>query len=329
MTTPAELTELLGIDVPLFCGPMFPCSNPELVAAASAAGALGVIQPISMTYVHGHNLREGIRMIRRLTDRPVGFNALVEQSSRVYQERMRKWVDVALEEGVRFFITALGKPHWVVDKVHAAGGIVFHDVPTRALAERALDSGVDGFICVNDQAGGHVGSQTPKRMMDELGDFGLPLICAGGVGDPDAFIQALKLGYAGVQMGTRFIATEECSAHDNYKRAILEARPEDIVHTKRISGIPCSVINTPHIKALGTEVGPLTGWMLRHRQLKKVARIGLQLRSARQLKRANLRGVDYKQVYQAGRSVDGVQAIEPTAAVVARFAEAYVTSQRP
>src|SRR5690606_17830136 len=95
------LTEALGVDVPLICGAMYPCSNPELVAAASAAGGVGIIQPISMIYVHKRPLRDGIREIRAITQRPIGFNAIVEQSSKVYEDRMRGWVDVALEEGVR------------------------------------------------------------------------------------------------------------------------------------------------------------------------------------------------------------------------------------
>ncbi|MCH7779351.1 MAG: nitronate monooxygenase, partial [Acidobacteria bacterium] len=80
---------------------MYPCSNPELIAAVSAAGGIGIVQPISMIYVHGHDLRDGLRMIRSITDKPIGFNALIEKSVRAYEERMRGWVDVALEEGVR------------------------------------------------------------------------------------------------------------------------------------------------------------------------------------------------------------------------------------
>ncbi len=78
------LTRDAGIEIPLICGAMYPCSNPELVAAVSDAGGIGIIQPISLTYVHGHEFREGIRLIRRLTPRPIGMNALIEASSRRY-----------------------------------------------------------------------------------------------------------------------------------------------------------------------------------------------------------------------------------------------------
>src|SRR5688572_2054014 len=103
------LTKHAGIRVPLICGAMYPCSNPELVGAVSAAGGIGIIQPISLTYVHGHDFRHGVRLARSLANgNPIGFNALIEQSSRYYHERMTKWVAIALEEGIRFFITSLG-----------------------------------------------------------------------------------------------------------------------------------------------------------------------------------------------------------------------------
>jgi nitronate monooxygenase len=118
------LTRQLGIDVPLICGAMYPCTNPELVAAVSEAGGIGVVQPLSMIYVYGHDLREGLRLIRRSTTKPVGMNVLIERSSKLYLERMRRYLDIALEEGVRFFVTSLGNPRWVVERVASVGGIV-------------------------------------------------------------------------------------------------------------------------------------------------------------------------------------------------------------
>src|SRR5258705_11442058 len=104
------LTRQLGIEVPLICGGRYPCSNAELGAAVSAPGGIGVVQPLSMIYVYGQDLREGLRLIRRITDKPIGMNVLIERSSKFYLERMHKYVDVALEEGVRFFVTSLGNP---------------------------------------------------------------------------------------------------------------------------------------------------------------------------------------------------------------------------
>lgn len=320
LSTP--FTEQVGIEVPLICGAMYPCSNPELIAAVSEAGGIGIIQPISMTFVHGHDLREGIRSIRRRTERPIGFNAIVEKSSRVYEDRMRKWIDVALDEGVRLFITALGNPRWVAEKVHAVGGIVYHDVTTRKWALKALESDVDGLICVNRRAGGHAGELSPEALLEELGDLGVPLICAGGVGDEQTFVRMLDMGYAGVQLGTRFIATEECKAHDDYKRAIVNAREDEIVLTEKISGVPVAVIETPYIRRVGTKAGWLAKRMLRHPKAKHYARMYYSLKSIWQLKRASLQGMNYKDYYQAGRSVGGIHRVEPAAHIVRRFAEA-------
>lgn len=313
-------TRHVGIEVPLICGAMYPCSNPELVAAVSAAGGIGIVQPISMRFVHGHDLREGIRMIRGLTDKPIGFNALIEASSKVYLERMRKWVDIALEEGVRFFISALGNPGWVVDKVHAVGGVVYHDVTNRKWASKALDGGVDGLICVNARAGGHSGESDPRYLLDELGDLGVPLVCAGGIGDAAGFAEMLEAGYAAAQLGTRFIASEECRAHVDYKNAILTAKEADIVHTLRLSGVPVAIINTPHVQRSGTDASWLARRMLRHPKMKHWVRSYYSLRSVWQLKRSSLEGSRYQNYFQAGKSVDTIDAVEPAGDIVRDFA---------
>ena len=320
METP--FTRQVGVEVPLICGAMYPCSNPELIAAVSEAGGIGIVQPISLNYVHGHDLREGLRLIRRLTDKPIGFNAIVEKSSRIYEDRMRRWVDVALEEGVRLFITALGNPRWVVDAAHAVGGVVYHDVTERRWAEKALEGGVDGLICVNERAGGHAGTRSARALRDELGDLGVPLVCAGGIGDPAAFREALDLGYAACQLGTRFIATRECRAHDDYKQAIVRARPEDIVLTDKISGVPVAVINSPYIEKVGTRAGFIARRLLRHPKAKHYVRMYYSLKAVWQLKRASLQGARYQDYFQAGKSVGGVTAIEPAGEVVRRFAAA-------
>lgn len=317
-----RFSEQLGIEVPLICGAMYPCSNPELVAAVSEAGGIGVIQPISLTYVHGHDFRKGIRYIRQLTDKPVGFNALVEESSQIYMQRMKTWVNIALEEGVRFFVTALGNPRWVVDLVHAAGGIVYHDITEEKWAAKGLDGGVDGLICVNNRAGGHLGSKTPQALFEEVSHFGVPLVCAGGVGSPTEFREMLDIGYEGVQLGTRFIATEECKSHLSYKQAIVDAQERDIVTTVKISGVPVSVINTDHVKKVGTEAGPITRRLLQGRKTKHWVRLFNQARSLRSLKQSSLKGESYNDYFQAGKSVETIHDIKPAGDIVREFAAA-------
>ncbi|MCB1113595.1 MAG: nitronate monooxygenase [Chlamydiia bacterium] len=317
MKTP--FTEQVGIEVPLICGAMYPCSNPELVAAASEAGAIGIIQPLSLVYVHGYDFRDGLKKIRSLTQKPVGINILVEKSTKIYEHRMREWLEIALEEGVRFVVTALGNPEWVVEKVHAKGGVVYHDVTERKWAEKALSKGVDGLICVNNRAGGHAGKLSPEALYQDLKDLKVPLICAGGVGDENTFTEMIKIGYAGVQMGTRFIATEECHEKHNYKEAIVKAQEDDIVLTNRVTGIPLSVIKTPYVEAVGTDVGPVTRFLLQHRLTKHFMRLIIQVLSARKFKQTTLKGGSTKDYWQAGKSCQGIRSIESVSEIIDRF----------
>ena len=322
MTNPQtqRFRQQAGIDLPIICGPMYPCSNPELVAAVSEAGALGVVQPISLSYVHGYDFVKGLRYIRTLTGRPIGMNALIEQSNQRYHQRMVQWVDLALQEGVRFFITSLGKPDWVVRRVHAAGGVVYHDVTELKWAQKALDAGVDGLIAVNNRAGGHAGARSMQVLFEELQSGKLPIICAGGISTPEEYQQALQLGYAGIQMGTRFIATTECTAPMPYKQAIVNAKESDIVLSERVSGTPVSLIRTPYIDRMGLKPTRLERGMLRGQQRKYLMRTLFMLKSLWKLKQALQDKSGAHEYWQAGKSVAGIHAIEPVKDILARFA---------
>jgi nitronate monooxygenase len=322
MTTRSGLCATLGIDVPLICGAMYPCSNPELVAAVSEAGGIGIVQPLSLSYVHGYEFRAGLRYIRSLTEKPVGVNLIIERSSKTYLQRVHRWLDIALEEQVPFLVTALGNPDWVVERASPAGVTVYHDVTSRQWAEKALDGGVDGFICVNNRAGGHAGTLSPQALLDDIAPLGKPLVCAGGIGTPDEFAEAIAMGYAGAQLGTRFIATTECTAHADYKQAIVSAGEQDIVLSEKISGVPVSVIKTPYIESVGTRAGSLAKWMLRGRRTKHWVRTFYSLQSIWKLKRASLQGMQYKDIFQAGKSVAGIRAIQSAADIVVEYAQA-------
>jgi len=316
------LTRMLNIEVPLICGAMYPCSNPELVAAVSEAGGIGIVQPLSLSYVHGHDFRAGLRYIRSLTDKPIGVNLIIERSSKKYMERVRQWLDISLEEGVPFLVTALGNPDWVVARAAPAGVTVFHDVTNRRWAEKALDGGVDGFICVNNRAGGHAGTLPEQQLLDEIGPLGKPLVCAGGIGTPQQFAEVVRMGYAGAQLGTRFIASAECTAHDDYKQAIVAAAEQDIVLSEKITGVPVSIIRTPYIEKMGVRAGPLAKWLLRGRRSKHWMRMLYSLQSIWKLKRASQQGMDYRDIFQAGKSVQGIHAVVPAAEIVTEYAAA-------
>ena len=223
---------------------------------------------------------------------------------------------------MRFFLTSLGRPDEVVEKVHAVGGVVYHDVVNRHWAERALKGGVDGIICVNERAGGHAGALSQQQLFDDLKDLGVPLVSAGGLATPEDFVQALEAGFVGAQMGTRFIATEECKVHADYKAAILNASEEDIVLTDKLSGVPVAVIRTPYIDRIGTKAGPIARWMLRGRKTKHWMRGYYAMTSLWQLRQAIRKGNSYKDYWQAGKSAGGIDRVLPAGEVVAACAAA-------
>ncbi len=325
-----KLTEHANIQHPIICGAMYPCSNPELIAAASEGGGIAIIQPVSLTMVHGFNkpdldegLRASIRHIRTMTDKPIGFNALIEKGSRKYFERMSSWIDVALEEGVRFFVTSLGKPDWVCEKVHAVGGYVYHDVTDRGWAEKGAACGVDGLICVNNRAGGHLGEMSMEEMYHQLQDLGLPLICAGGIGSAQELKAAIELGYAGVQMGTRFIATTECTTPQEYKQAIVDAREDDITWTSRISGVPIAVIKSDTVQQENS-------WLMRkllRGPFRHQARMMLNLISMWRIRAfAQGRKSSSKDLWSAGKSVETIHSIESASTLMRELGESLENS---
>lgn len=320
MTTKTDLLKTqLGIDVPVICGPMYPGSNPELVAAVSEAGGMGVVQPISMTHIYKHNFRDGIRLIKSLTKKPFGVNFTLMDGVKAYEKRNREWMDIAIDEGVRFFLTSLGNPKPIVRIANENDIVVYHDVSTRSFAEKAADAGVDGLNCVNNRAGGQTGQISPEDMLDALAGIDLPLVCAGGVGDENDFRRMLDSGYAGAQLGTRFLATQECHIPDNYKQAIIDHAEEDIVWTNKLAGTFSSVIRTPDLEKLGLRVGPITSRLLRNRKTKKLTRMMLLLRSTQRYKKVALDG-SYGHYWQAGKGIGNIHAIESAAEVVRRFA---------
>lgn len=298
-----------GVEHPVICGPMYPCSNPELVAAASEAGALGVIQPIALSYVHGYSLREGIRYMRQLTQKPLAMNLLIEKSSRRYQNKMREWLDIALQEGIRFYITSLGKPDWVVERVHQAGGFVYHDATLPRWAEIAVEHQVDGLIAVNRDAGGHAGSRQLAQLYADLQGYQLPLVAAGGIASAAGFTEAMQLGYQAVQMGTRFIASRECNASDAYKRAIITARAEDIQLTRKITGVPVAVIANEYVKRQGVEPGALQRIALQSQTFKHITRTLMSLKSLHRFKRSLFSKKADSEYWQAGKSVQNIDSV--------------------
>jgi nitronate monooxygenase len=204
----------------------------------------------------------------------------------------------------------------VAERVHAVGGLVYHDVTELKWAKIGLDNGADGLICVNRRAGGHAGQKSMQQLYKELHGLGVPLVCAGGVGESRGLWQALGQGYAACQLGTRFIASAECRASAVYKQAIIDAGEDDIVLSERITGIPVSVIKTDFVRRSGTRVGGFARWMLAGKRTKHWMRMFYGLKSIWQLKRSSLSESADQDYWQAGKSAGAIHDIQTCEQIV-------------
>ncbi len=231
-----RICDLLGIEYPIIQGGMTWIANAELAAAVSDAGGLGLISPnagMSLEANPVEHLRSLIRKARSLTDKPFGMNFSIRHPA------VKELMDVAVEEGVRVIVTSAGNPSTYTSYLKGAGVRVFHVIASARHAKGAETCGVDAVIAEGYEAGGHNG-------FDELPTFVLvpqvadavkiPVVAAGGIADARGFIAALALGAEGVQIGTRFVATHECIAHQNFKEAIVRATDTGTVISGRKLG---------------------------------------------------------------------------------------------
>jgi enoyl-[acyl-carrier protein] reductase II len=219
-----EVCEILGVEYPILCGGMVWVSDASLASAVSEAGGLGVIAAASFTNLD--DLREEIRKVRSATKKPFGVNFPI------FYPQIESWIDTGLEEGIKICVTSAGPPERFTEKLKNAGCIVLHVAPTPRLAKKAEDAGVDIVIAEGIEAGGHNSPfEIPTfTLIPQIVDtISIPVVAAGGIYDARGFVAAIALGAKGIQMGTRFILTKECTVHENFKNAILKAGPEDTI----------------------------------------------------------------------------------------------------
>ncbi len=232
-----RLCELLGIEYPIIQGGMVWIANAELAAAVSNAGALGLISP---TAGMGHNddqvenLKKQIETAKGLTSKPFGVNLPIMNNPQI-----EALVDTVIKAKVKVVATAAGNPALYTGRFREAGIKVLHLVAAVRHAQSAEKRGVDAVIAEGYEAGGHNGLDelTTLTLVPQVADaVSIPVIAAGGIADARGVVAALALGAEGVQMGTRFVATRECAAHQNFKDAIVKAGDTDTVITGRKLG---------------------------------------------------------------------------------------------
>ena len=239
-TVHTKLCDLLRVEVPILSAPMGGnIAGPELAAAVSNAGGLGIMAASSGNDAIA--LKDEIRRLRSITDRPVGVGVLLRN-----QAIVETVIDVCVEEGVPFLMTFWGDPTPYVTRAHSGGMKVIDQVGSVEHAYRSVRAGVDVIVAQGVEAGGHIDGEVTTmalvpRVVDEVDP--IPVVAAGGIADARGFVAALALGAQGVLLGSRFIATHEANAHPVYKQKILEASESQTVRTTLFGfGWP----NAPH-----------------------------------------------------------------------------------
>ena len=297
-----KLTELLNIKYPIIQAPMFLVSNVTMVTEAMKAGIAGCIP--ALNYRTLEELRAAIRELNqnRVEGGSFGFNLIVNKSNIKYKGQL----EVLCDEGCDFIITSLGSPEETVKQAHKAGIKVFCDVTDLIFAQKVEELGADAIIAVNNEAGGHRGNLSPKELIKVIKEnCDIPVISAGGVGCKADIDNMLKYGAEGVSVGSPFIASEEANVTQEYKQACVDYGAEDIVMTERISGTPCTVINTPYVQKIGTRSPWIERLLNKNRKLKKwvkMIRFSIGMKATEKAAKK----ATYKTVWVAGPSIEPV-----------------------
>ena len=235
-----ELTRLLGIKYPIFQGGMAWVAEYHLAAAVSEAGGLGIIGAANAP---AEWVREQIRETKKRTSNPFGVNVML------MSPHAEAVAEVIAQEGVAAVTTGAGNPEKYMDMWKEKGIKVIPVVASVAMAKRMQRCGADAVVAEGCESGGHIGESTTMALVPQVADeVSVPVVAAGGIADGRGIAAALMLGAKGVQIGTRFVVTEECQVHQNYKDRIVKARDIDTRVTGRSTGHPVRTLRNEMTK---------------------------------------------------------------------------------
>lgn len=224
------LCEILGIKYPIIQGGMAWVATGELAAAVSNAGGLGII---GAGNCKTSLVKEYIDTARKLTDKPFGVNVMLMSP---YANEI---MELLYSEKISVVTTGAGNPGKYIDRLKSVGTKVIPVIPSVALAKRMEKEGVDAIIAEGTESGGHIGELTTLALVPQVVDaVNIPVIAAGGIADGRGLVASFALGACGVQIGTRFVCSDECTVHRNYKEAIINAKDRDAIGTGYSTGHP-------------------------------------------------------------------------------------------
>lgn len=300
-----KLIQLLNIKYPIIQAPMFLVSNVAMVTEAMKAGIAGCIP--ALNYRNLDELRAALKELKanKVEGGAFGFNLIVNKSNLKYKGQL----EVICDEGCDFIITSLGSPEETIRQAHAVGIKVFCDVTDLKFAKKVEYLGADAAIAVNNEAGGHRGRLSPEELTGLLSkELSIPVISAGGVGRKADIDKMLSYGAEGISVGSPFIASVEAGVTEEYKQACVDYGAEDIIMTERISGTPCTVINTPYVQKIGTKQTWIESVLNKNRKLKKwvkMIRFSIGMKATEKAAKK----ATYKTVWVAGPSIEHTKAI--------------------
>jgi nitronate monooxygenase len=305
-----SLCNILNIRHPIIMAPMFLISNADMLIEAINSGITGCIP--AHNYRTDSEFKDAIEMIRKKASGPIGVNLIVNKSN----VKLKQQLNSCLELKVDYIITSLGSPEKIINACKPLGIKVFCDVVDIKYALKVQSLGCDAIIAVNKEAGGHAGPTPAKKLIPELvAACSIPVISAGGVSNGKQMKQMMDLGACGISMGSPFIATDEAKVSDAYKQAIVDYGAKDIVLTEKLSGSPCTVINTPYVQKVGTKRNFLETLLSKNKKLKKFIKMLTWYKGTKALERSAF-STTYETVWCAGPSIEGVKSIRPVKQVV-------------
>jgi len=305
-----SLTKLLNIEYPVIMAPMFLVSNSKMVIEACNNGIAGAIP--ALNFRTDADFRVAIKEMKANCNGPIGINLIVNKSNPKVHQQLK----TSVELGVDFILTSLGSPKAVIEACKPKGIKVLCDVTDLKFAEKVEELGADAIVAVNNRAGGHKGNMSPEELIPLLvANCSIPVISAGGVGNKAEMDAMLALGASGVSVGSIFIASEESQVSKEYKEACVEYGAKDIVMSTKISGTPCTVINTPYVSKIGTDQSWLERVLSKNKKLKKWVKMFTFVKGMKSVEKAAF-GATYKTVWVAGTAIENTKKILPLKSII-------------
>lgn len=303
----------------MIMAPMFLVSNEAMLTEGMKAGIAAAFP--TLNYRNGNELADILDKLNSVRSQlqvggTYGVNLIVQKTNPLYEKHLK----VCVEKKVPFYITSLGNPKEVIQKAHEYGAKVFCDVTNLEHAEKCASLGCDGFIAVGQGAGGHAGPNPLQILVPTLQKHfpNVPVIAAGGIADGAGIVSMLALGAAGVSVGTRFIASTEAGVSQEYKNAIVDSKMTDIVLTEKISGTPCTIINTPFAQKIGYKQNWFEKMLSNNSRTKKYFKMWVQISGMKKLEKAVKPG-NYQTLWCAGQSVELINDIAPCKVIIQRM----------